>query len=580
MAEETETKAPEAPPAAEVVVAEAEEKKPEAEEAVPPADEAAGTVPESTSLEEESNVVAEPVDPQKKALDELKQLVQAALSNNEFNPPPPPPAPAKEEPPVKEEEEEAKPAEAPAPASVEESKPPSEPVSAQESKPAEAPAPASVEVSKPPSEPVPAPAERSLEPEVVEEHASPVKKEPLPPPSQPAEEKAAAADDVTAKTVKAIEEAVGPAAAEDVSPAAKEVPAEVPAPASTAPPEEVFIWRVPLVGDEKSDAVLLKFLRARDFKVKDALAMLKDAVIWRKQFGIEALLEEDLGLPELDKVVYMHGNDKEGHPVCYNVYGEFQNKELYEKAFGDADKRRKFLKWRIQYLEKGIREHLDFTPGCISSMVQVTDLRNSPRFGKHRQVTKQAVTLLQDNYPEFISKKVFINVPWWYLAVNRMMSPFFTQRTKSKFVFAGPSKSAETLFKYIAPEQVPVAFGGLSKEKDPDFSTADVVTDVSIKPSSKQTIEIPATETCLIVWELRVLGCEVSYGAEFTPSAEDGYTVIVQKNRKLAADDEPVIKGSFKNGEPGKVVLNIENLTSKKKLLLYRYKVKSSTGST
>ncbi|RZR76290.1 hypothetical protein BHM03_00000996 [Ensete ventricosum] len=463
MAEETESKAPEAPPAAEVVVPETEEKKPEAEEAVPPADEAAATVPESTSLEEESNVVAEPVDPQKKALDELKQLVQAALSNNGFNPPP---APAKEEPPVKEEEEEAKPAEAPAAATVEESKPSSEPVSAQEAKPSEAPAPASVEESKPRSEPVPAPAERSLEPEVVEDHASPVKKEPLPPPSQPAEEKAAAADDATTKTVKAIEEAVGPAAVEDVSPAAKEAPA----PAPTAPPEEVFIWGVPLVGDEKSDAVLLKFLRARDFKVKDALAMLKDAVIWRKQFGIEALLEEDLGLPELDKVVYMHGIDKEGHPVCYNVYGEFQNKELYEKAFGDADKRRKFLKWRIQYLEKGIGEHLDFTPGGISSMVQVTDLRNSPRLGKHRQVTKQAVTLLQDNYPD--------------------------------------------------------------------------------------------------------------YGAEFTPSAEDGYTVIVQKNRKLAADDEPVIKGSFKTGEPGKVVLNLENLTSKKKLLLYRYKVKSSTGST
>lgn len=43
--------------------------------------------------------------------------------------------------------------------------------------------------------------------------------------------------------------------------------------------------------------------------------------------------------------------------------------------------------------------------------------------------------------------KVFINVPWWYLAFNRMISPFLTQRTKSKFVFAGPSKSAETLFR-------------------------------------------------------------------------------------------------------------------------------------
>lgn len=42
---------------------------------------------------------------------------------------------------------------------------------------------------------------------------------------------------------------------------------------------------------------------------------------------------------------------------------------------------------------------------------------------------------------------MFINVPWWYLAFHTMISPFMTQRTKSKFVFAGPSKSAETLFK-------------------------------------------------------------------------------------------------------------------------------------
>ncbi|XP_009385108.2 patellin-3-like [Musa acuminata AAA Group] len=609
MAQATQAKASEAVPAAEFVVAEApsesepkepaaEEKKPEAEEkkteaqeVASPADEApAESEPKEPAAEEkkseakekknEVQEVASPadetaapdVDPQKKALDELKELVQAALANNEFNPPPPPrpppTAPAEEQPPIKEELE-AAPAEAPASASVKERKPTSEELP----KTSEA-APASVVVP--------------LNPEVVEQPAAPVKEEPLLAPAQPAEEKAAEADDDGAKTVKAIEETVVPVAApppaaEEVPPAAedsaKEPPEEDPAPAPAAPPEEVFIWGIPLVGDEKSDTILLKFLQARDFKVKDALAMLKDAVIWRKQFGIEALLEEDVGLPELDKVVYMHGVDKEGHPVCYNVYGELHDKELYEKTFGDADKRRKFLKWRIQYLEKGIREKLDFTPGGISSMVQVTDLKNSPRIGKHRQVTKQAVTLLQDNYPEFIAKKVFINVPWWYLAVNRIMSPFFTQRTKSKFVFAGPSRSAETLFKYIAPEQVPVALGGLSKDDDRDFTAADAATDVSIKPSSKQTIEMPATEACVLVWEVRVLGWEVSYGAEFTPSAEDGYTVILHKTRKLAAVDEPVIKGSFKIGEPGKVVLSIDNPTSKKKLLLYRYKVKSCSES-
>uniref|UniRef100_A0A0D3EWV6 CRAL-TRIO domain-containing protein n=1 Tax=Oryza barthii TaxID=65489 RepID=A0A0D3EWV6_9ORYZ len=332
--------------------------------------------------------------------------------------------------------------------------------------------------------------------------------------------------------------------------------------------------------DERTDTVLLKFLRAREFKVKEAMAMLRSAVLWRKRFGIESLLDADLALPELDSVVFYRGADREGHPVCYNVYGEFQDKDLYEKAFGDEEKRERFLKWRIQLLERGILSQLDFSPSGICSMVQVTDLKNSPpMLGKHRAVTRQAVALLQDNYPEFIAKKVFINVPWWYLAANKMMSPFLTQRTKSKFIFASPAKSAETLFRYIAPEQVPVQFGGLFKEDDPEFTTSDAVTELTIKPSSKETVEIPVTENSTIGWELRVLGWEVSYGAEFTPDAEGGYTVIVQKTRKVPANEEPIMKGSFKVGEPGKIVLTINNPASKKKKLLYRSKVKSTSES-
>jgi hypothetical protein len=70
------------------------------------------------------------------------------------------------------------------------------------------------------------------------------------------------------------------------------------------------------------------------------------------------------------------------------------------------------------------------------------------------------------------------------------------------------------------------------------------------------------------------LGWDVSYGAEFMPSAEDGYTVIVSKTRKVTSTDEPVISDTFKIGEPGKVVLTIDNQTSKKKKLLYRSKTK------
>ncbi|CAN6346741.1 unnamed protein product [Urochloa humidicola] len=574
---------------AEEKAADSEEEK-KAEEALEAAviDDGAG------SFKEESNLVSDLPDPEQTALAQLKELVAAALANGEFDLPPPPPPkeePKKEEPakeeaaPAKEEEPKAEAAATEEPAAKEEeskveepkTEAPADEAAAEEVK-AEAPAPEEpkAEEAAPAEEPkaqeTAKEEPKAEEPAAEEPKAEAAAEEAKPSEPEPEEKTVVVAEEEATKTVEAIEETVVPAATE---------PAAEAAPAPAAEAKEELIWGVPLVGgDERTDTVLLKFLRAREFKVKEAMAMLKSAVLWRKRFGIDELLGADLGLPELESVVFYRGADREGHPVCYNVYGEFQDKELYEKAFGDEEKRERFLKWRIQLLERGIREQLDFSPSGICSMVQVTDLKNSPpMLGKHRAVTKQALALLQDNYPEFVNKKVFINVPWWYLAANKVMSPFLTQRTKSKIVFCSPGKSAETLFRYIAPEQVPVQFGGLYKEDDTEFSTADAVTELTVKPSSKETVEIPATENSTVVWELRVLGWQVSYGAEFTPDAEGGYTVIVQKTRKVPAHEEPIMKGSFKVSEPGKVVLTVNNPASKKKKLLYRFKVKSTTES-
>ncbi|CAI8614506.1 unnamed protein product [Vicia faba] len=128
------------------------------------------------------------------------------------------------------------------------------------------------------------------------------------------------------------------------------------------------------------------------------------------------------------------------------------------------------------------------------------------------------------------------------------------------------------LIPFSSSTQVPVQYGGLSREGEQEFTTADPATEVIIKPATKHAVEFPISEKSTLVWEIRVVDWNVSYGAEFVPSAEDGYTVIVQKNRKISPADETVINNTFKIGEPGKVVLTIDNQTSKKKKLLYRSK--------
>lgn len=70
------------------------------------------------------------------------------------------------------------------------------------------------------------------------------------------------------------------------------------------------------------------------------------------------------------------------------------------------------------------------------------------------------------------------------------------------------------------------------------------------------------------------MGWEVSYGSEFVPNAEGRYTIIIHKSRKFAPSDEPVVHTSFKVDELGKILLTIDNPTSKKKRLLYRFKIK------
>ncbi|KAF3322524.1 hypothetical protein FCM35_KLT13665 [Carex littledalei] len=340
--------------------------------------------------------------------------------------------------------------------------------------------------------------------------------------------------------------------------------------------EEVFLWGVPLLpskGTDKTDVLLLKFLRAREFKPKEAFDMLQKTLIWRKSQKIDSILsdEKDYSNTDLDEACYIDGRDREGHPVCYNILGVLANAGLFETEEG----RESLVRWRVRMMEKGIGM-LDFEPGQVVSLTQVVDLKDAPRPGKKgvRAVLKRVVDVLQDNYPEMVARTIFINVPFWYYALSAIVSPFLTQRTKSKFVLSRPARTTETLIKYISAEALPVAYGGLKREGDTEFSLEDEVSELFIKANSAETIEIPAPQVgSTLVWDLSVIGWEVNYKEEFVPSDEGSYAVIIRKGKKMNSQ-EGLVHNSFKNNEAGKVVLTIENNSQKKKKVMYRHKAK------
>ncbi|KAJ9164481.1 hypothetical protein P3X46_024055 [Hevea brasiliensis] len=343
--------------------------------------------------------------------------------------------------------------------------------------------------------------------------------------------------------------------------------------------KDIALWGVPLLpskGDIRTDTVLLKLLRAREFKVTDAFEMLINILKWRKENKIDSILGEDIEA-DLGPMAYMEGNDRNGHPLCFNIFAVFGHDELYGKTF--EEKREKYLRRRIQLMEKGIQK-LDFKPGGASAILHINDLKNTPLPTKKelRNATKKGVELLQDNYPEFVAKNIFINVPFWYYPYSALFSPSLSQRTKNKFVYARQAKVTDTLLKYIAASQIPVQYGGLKRENDSEFSVEDDAKEAIVKAGSHETIEIPAPEAGnTLIWDLTVSGWEVNYKEEFVPTDEGSYTIIVQKGRRITWQDG-TIRNSFTNKEPGKIVITIENGAFKKKRILYRYKTKTSSS--
>ncbi|XP_073012481.1 patellin-4-like [Typha latifolia] len=341
-------------------------------------------------------------------------------------------------------------------------------------------------------------------------------------------------------------------------------------------PKAVSLWGIPLLpslGHEGTDVILFKFLQARDLRVSDALDMLQRALRWRREHRVDGILEEDLGFPELsNSAAYMDGVDKDGHPVCYNVHGVFKDKDLYRESFGNEEGRERFVRWRVQFMEKGIKE-LSFKPGGVGSMLQIIDLKDSLSHSMElRATTKKLVSILQDNYPEFVAKNIFLNVSFRSYAYHALFSHFVSARSRSKFIFARPGKVTETLLKFIAPENLPIQYGGFKRVDDNEFSPENGrVSEIAIKGGTVEKIVIPTVQPGVtMVWDVAVVGWDVSYKEEFVPDDEGSYRVLIREEKKL---EEP-LRNSFYISEPGKVVLTIENRSFKKKKILYRSKSK------
>lgn len=203
--------------------------------------------------------------------------------------------------------------------------------------------------------------------------------------------------------------------------------------------------------DPRLDVLLVKFLRARDLDLEKGKKMLIDSLIWRKDFRTDHVLDEVIDESVLGSVSYVYKTDREGRPVCYNFYGDIDQ----DKVFGDVEK---FIRWRVQVMERGV-QLIDFVN--TDSMVVIHDYKNASLFGRTQNAkaaTKEIIKIMQDNYPEFLAVKYFVNVPGWGSVIFKLIRPLLSEATTKKFVVCSNDELHASLTKSIDDENLPAVY--------------------------------------------------------------------------------------------------------------------------
>lgn len=221
------------------------------------------------------------------------------------------------------------------------------------------------------------------------------------------------------------------------------------------------------VFDEKrhDDAALLRFLRARKFDILKAKKMLIEEEEWRKEFGVDDLVQ-NFDYSEKAEVMkyypqYYHKTDREGRPVYIEQLGKLDVKKLY--AITTAE--RQLQELVVQY-EKFATDRL---PACsemqghlVETSCTIMDLKNVSisSFWSVQGYVKAASNVSQNYYPERMGRFFIINAPWMFNTVWAFVKPWLDEVTVSKITILGHDYVNE-LQKQIPRQNLPKEFGGL-----------------------------------------------------------------------------------------------------------------------
>ncbi|KAI5076634.1 hypothetical protein GOP47_0008699 [Adiantum capillus-veneris] len=189
------------------------------------------------------------------------------------------------------------------------------------------------------------------------------------------------------------------------------------------------------------DAMLLRFLRARQMHVIPATEMLAEHQTWRASFVPQGFISESQVESELAQgKLYLQGLSKKTRcPLLLLIARHhFFNKTDFEE----------FKRFAVYSLDKAVAN----APAGVEKLIVIVDLEGLGYRNLDFKSLVSGLQLVQNHYPERLMMLYFVNAPSIFVAFWKMAAPFVDKVTRDKISFLDDIRTSLVLAEFEEPD--------------------------------------------------------------------------------------------------------------------------------
>lgn len=231
---------------------------------------------------------------------------------------------------------------------------------------------------------------------------------------------------------------------------------------------------------ETPDTVLLKFVRARKWKIDKTMSMIAHSMIWREESQVDAIInggevgfyengeEGVIKNLELQKA-FITGHDKEVRPI---LLARPRLHYAHDQSEADIEK----------YCLLIIEQAKLFFKSPVETATILFDLSGFSMSNMDYGPVKFLITCFEAHYPESLGHMFIHKAPWIFSPIWNIVKNWLDPVVSSKINF---TKSIKDLTEYIDLDQLPEYLGG--------ENTVDL--DSFVKPDGSHDIKLKDVDT-------------------------------------------------------------------------------------